>query len=279
LFNPSRGPRGFEMETWFTAARLTWSFVGRDPNIGGRSPNKPQTNLMCEYLLMSHPTLESIVFVLQSAMPIVLLAVLITFGVLLIRFRRPNRKGRVVRFMAALSLFCGCGIALSWAVPREYVARRELERAERYKQSSLINVGDRVPSFAIADTEGATFSTDDLRGKVLVINFFATWCGPCKLELPHLAKIYSDYQGYDNFKLVVIGRGETQETVREFRDKHQIAIPMAADFDEAVYKLFADGGSIPRTIVVSPTGTITYSKAEYYERDIPLIRKTIEQNL
>ena len=155
----------------------------------------------------------------------------------------------------------------------------KLERTERYNNSSLVTVGDRVPSFAIADTEGVEFSTDDLRGKVLVINFFATWCGPCKLELPHLAEIYSDYQSCENFKLIVIGRGETQEIVRGFRDKHQITMPMAADYDETVFEMFADGGSIPRTIVVSPTGAIVYSKAEYYERDVALIRKAIEQNL
>ena len=212
-------------------------------------------------------------------MPILLLAVVITLGVMVIRFRRLNRKGRVLRFLAALLLLCGCGLALSWAVPREYVARRELKRTERYNRSSLVTVGDRVPSFAIADTEGVEFSTDDLRGKVLVINFFATWCGPCKLELPHLAEIYSDYQSCDNFKLIVIGRGETQEIVRGFRDKHQITMPMAADYDETVFKMFADGGSIPRTIVVSPTGAIVYSKAEYYERDVALIREAIEQNL
>ena len=228
---------------------------------------------------MSHAALESIVFVLQTAMPFLLFAVVVTLGVLVVRFRRPHRKGRVFRFLSALILFCISGLTLSWAVPREYVARRELARADRYARTSLVTVGDRVPSFTISDTEGIEFSTDALRGKVLLINFFATWCGPCKLELPHLAEIYADYQGHENFKLIVIGRGETQEIVREFRDQQQITMPMAADSDEAVFNLFADGGTIPRTIVVSPTGVIVYSKAEYYERDVALIRKAIEQNL
>ena len=228
---------------------------------------------------MSHATLKSIVFVLQWAMPVLLLAVVVTLGLLVIRFRRPNRKGHVVRFSASVLLLCGCGFALSLLIPQEYVARRELERAERYQRSALVGIGDRVPAFAVADIEGREFSTDDLRGKVLVINFFATWCGPCKLELPHVAEIFSDYQSYDNFRLIVIGRGETQEVIREFCDKHQITVPMAADPDETIYNMFADGGSIPRTIVVSPTGTIAYSKAEFYERDIPLIRKIIMQNL
>jgi len=239
----------------------------------------PGTELDLEYLPLSHATLESIVIGLQSAMPVLLLAVVIAFGVMVIRFRRPNRKGHVVRFFVALLLFGASGVVLSWAVPREYVARRELERANRFAKTSLVTVGDRVPSFAIADTEGIVFSTDDLRGKVLLINFFATWCGPCKLELPHLVEIYSDVQDHDQFKMIVIGRGETLETVREYRDKHQITVPMAADSDEAVYDLFADGGAIPRTIVVSPTGAIVYCKAEFYDRDVALIRNAIRQNL
>ncbi len=251
--------------------KKTWILVDPPLNTG--------KNRLSEELLMSHSTLKSIIFLLQGAMPVLLLAVVITLGILVIRFRRSNRRGHVVRFSASVLLLGGCAVALSLAIPREYVARRELDRAERYKKSAIVGVADPVPSFEVADIDGREFSTDDLRGKVLVINFFATWCGPCKLELPHLAEVFSDYQSHQDFRLIVIGRGETQEVIREFRKKLQLAMPMAADPDQAIYQLFADGGSIPRTIVVSPTGTIAYAKEGFYERDISVIRKLIKRYL
>ena len=66
---------------------------------------------------------------------------------------------------------------------------------------------------------------------------------------------------------MVIGREETAETVRTFRQEHAFSFPMAADPGREVYSLFATE-SIPRTMVVSPEGQIVYSKAGFYESDI-----------
>ena len=227
---------------------------------------------------MTLTSLQTLIFVLQSAMPLLLLAVVITLGILAVRFRSPNRKKHALRLLAATVLLFGCGLALSWAIPQEYVARREQQRQADYEASSFVNVGEPVPSFTVTDTDGNQFSTHDLRGKVLLINFFATWCGPCKLELPHLDKMNADFQQDPNFASIVIGRGETDETVREFQSMNGLTMRMAADSDESVFAKFASD-TIPRTIVVSPTGSIVYSKAGFYDRDVNVIRRAIEDNL
>ncbi len=63
----------------------------------------------------------------------------------------------------------------------------------RLEADSLVHVGDPSPSFSLTDVEGHEFATDDLRGKVVLVNFFATWCGPCMVELPILQKMWDDH--------------------------------------------------------------------------------------
>ena len=129
-------------------------------------------------------TLQTMNFVLQWAMPLLLLIVVAACGVLVFRFRSPNRRRYACWFFIALALFAACGLALNWSVNQEYIARREKERAVAYAKSSFVNVGDAVPSFIVTDTDGVTFSTDELRGSVLLINFFRRGVAHVDLNSP-----------------------------------------------------------------------------------------------
>jgi thiol-disulfide isomerase/thioredoxin len=115
-------------------------------------------------------------------------------------------------------------------------------------------------------------------GKVVLINFFATWCGPCQLELPHIEKIWSDLKHEDGFQLVVIGREETPEAVRAFRQERGFSFPMAADPDRAIYSLFAKE-LIPRTLVISPKGQVVYSTAGFLETDLEELNAMLKEQL
>ncbi len=77
------------------------------------------------------------------------------------------------------------------------------------------NVGEIAPDFTLFDLDGNELSLSDFRGKVVFINFWATWCPPCRAEMPEIESIYQDYKDKD---VVVIGVDilETEELVREF---------------------------------------------------------------
>lgn len=141
-----------------------------------------------------------------------------------------------------------------------------------------MHVGDPAPDFSVATADGDRFSLKDAKGDVILINFFATWCGPCRLELPHLEHIWAEKKDNESFRLLVIGREESIESVREFRDKNGFSFPIAADPDRAVYSLFAKE-SIPRTLVVSPDGFVVYSNLGFDEDDFDELNAVLEAQL
>ena len=65
----------------------------------------------------------------------------------------------------------------------------------------------------------------EARGDVVLINFFATWCGPCRMELPHIQQIWEERKDNPRFRLLVIGREETMETVKQFCEENGFTLP------------------------------------------------------
>jgi hypothetical protein len=98
------------------------------------------------------------------------------------------------------------------------------------------------------------------------------------MELPHIDRIWSDLKNDNQFRMVVIGREETAETVRAYRQQHEFSFPIAADPEREIYSLFAKE-SIPRTIVVSPEGQVVYSNAGFHETDIEELKAVLKQQL
>jgi len=140
-------------------------------------------------------------------------------------------------------------------------------------------VGDQMPPISVTDTSGKTFSLADQRGKVVLINFWATWCGPCKFEIPRIEKeIWQKYQSSPNFTMVAIAREQTTQEIAAFPQANHFTFPIASDPKRSTYKLFADSG-IPRSYVVSPTGKILFQTVGYCPTDFDALKRTIEQTL
>jgi len=141
---------------------------------------------------------------------------------------------------------------------------------------TLTRIGQTAPDFEITTVDGQRVKLSDLRGKVVVLDLFATWCGPCLQELPRLEQeVWRVYQDKP-FGLLVIGREETADTLKAFRQEHGFTFPLAADPDRSVYARFADD-QIPRTYVIDPKGVIVYQCTGYVEWEfakmVEVIRK------
>lgn len=116
-------------------------------------------------------------------------------------------------------------------------------------------MGGEAPDFEVSLTNGESFRLSDCRGKVVLINIWATWCGPCVAEMPDLQQLAQDYAG----KAIIVGVncGEPEETVREFVEQNGYTYPIALDPDYLVSGMLYPTMSIPYTIVVDANGVIT----------------------
>ncbi len=139
-------------------------------------------------------------------------------------------------------------------------------------------VGQPMPSFKVIDTSGNSFSLADLKGKVVVVNFWATWCGPCTFEIPRLEKEVWQKHKSDNFAMVAIAREQSTPEIKAFREKQHFTYPIAPDPNRSIYSLFADSG-IPRTYVVGTDGIIVFQSEGYNPAEFDRMKNAVEQAL
>ncbi len=133
--------------------------------------------------------------------------------------------------------------------------------------------------FTLPGLDGETIATTQLRGKVVLVNFWASWCPPCLREMPDLQEYYLAHRG-EGFELIAVNYAEDALAVEEFVSGHQFAFPIALDLTGAVFDRQYLGNSLPTSFLIGPDGTLVKSwppgalTQEIMERDItPLLEE------
>jgi thiol-disulfide isomerase/thioredoxin len=123
--------------------------------------------------------------------------------------------------------------------------------------SSLVKwTGGRAPALKLADAEGREHALAEWRGKTVVINFWATWCEPCREEMPSLERLRKRLAGRP-FEIVAVNVGESPERVARFTREVPVTFPIIYDRDSATAKLWKVRG-YPTSYVLGPDGRIRY---------------------
>ena len=130
-----------------------------------------------------------------------------------------------------------------------------------------VDMGPQAPDFTLTTVDGQPVCLSGQRGRMVLINFFATWCGPCQQELPELERIWQEFRDQDGFAMLVIGRQESAETLQAFRAQRGFTFPLAADPNRMAFDGFA-GQGIPRTYLISRDGRILRECVGYRPQEI-----------
>lgn len=114
--------------------------------------------------------------------------------------------------------------------------------------------GQTAPVFALGDDRGRPVSLDTYRGQVVVMNLWASWCPPCRAEMPDLQRLSQAYRGR-GLTIVGVNEGESAQRARAFADALHIAFPIWIDDQQQYGRVYAALG-LPTTIVVGRDGKV-----------------------
>jgi len=119
-------------------------------------------------------------------------------------------------------------------------------------------IGNPAPDFQLHDIEGQTITLSNLRGSPVILNFWASWCGPCKHEMPFIQQIYEDWQS-EGVILLSINFRETYSVATQFMESNELSFPVLFDTDGTVGLDYKVSG-IPTTFFIDKGGSIQAQK-------------------
>ena len=145
----------------------------------------------------------------------------------------------------------------------------------------IVKIGQQVPDFGTTTTDGKTVKMADLKGKVLMLQFTASWCGVCRKEMPHIeADIWKKYKDNKNFALYGIDLDEPVEKVKEFAKQIPITYPLLLDPKGGIFYQFAEkGAGVTRNVIIDKTGKIVYMTRLYKEEEFAEMKSVIAELL
>lgn len=153
-----------------------------------------------------------------------------------------------------------------------------LDEAAQAAAATLVRAGDAAPDFTVSLFDGGSVRLSDLRGKTVLVNFWATWCPPCREELTRVqAELIDRFEGRD-FVFLPVSRGETRETVARFREQTGYRFPMGLDPEQTIYKMYATN-FIPRNFLVGPDGRVIVATTGYEPEEFDALVETIRKSL
>ena len=145
-----------------------------------------------------------------------------------------------------------------------------------WAESNILHSVEGQPlasEFELTDIDDNVHRLSDYRGKIVIVNFWATWCPPCRFELPSMEKLWQLVQKEDVIMLA-INVGEDADTIFTFTSDYPVTFPMLMDNDSSVTAKYPVQG-IPTTFIISPDGRIIYRAVGTREWDDKKLIKTI----
>ena len=190
-----------------------------------------------------------------------------------------KKRGSALTLSALLLVLIALVVAIIfWPVEATATDSSVPTAQQDIEATTLIHAGDVAPDFTVEMLDGSRVTLSALRGKVVLVNFWATWCPPCRQEMSHLQKDVIDRFAGKDFVVLPISRGEERKTVETFIQKMGYTFPIGLDGDQSIYKKYASN-YIPRSVVVGKDGKVVYVAVGYDEEIAKAIDNAIAEAL
>jgi peroxiredoxin len=150
-----------------------------------------------------------------------------------------------------------------------------------YENEYIVKVGDTAPDFTLELTDGSAFTLSEQRGKVVMLQFTAGWCGVCRKEMPFIERdIWQRHKDNSDFVLVGIDREETKEQIEAFIKKVGTTYPIAMDTNADVFASYALRNSgITRNVLIDKDGKIVMLTRLFNEEEFKSLVERIDKML
>jgi cytochrome c biogenesis protein CcmG, thiol:disulfide interchange protein DsbE len=140
---------------------------------------------------------------------------------------------------------------------------------------ALTSRGEQAPDFTLTTLDGSQeISLSELAGKVVYIDFWASWCGPCRKALPEVQALWNEYKG-ENFQMLGVNLDRKVEAGLKYVQSKNVSFPSVYDEGGSVSTSYGVR-SIPSMIIIGPDGKVAFSEVGFNPQRVPDIKKVIE---
>ena len=169
--------------------------------------------------------------------------------------------------------------AALWLILPAGAARAQLPAPELSHELTRLETPLPAPDFTLEDMDGEKRSLSDYRGKVIMLNFWATWCPPCRREIPSMQSIYKDL-GKSGFTVLAVNEFEDPDHVFAYTGQLNVfpTFPILFDRDSTVSQSYKVKG-LPTTVLIDKQGRIVYRAVGGRDFDHPEVRRIVNELL
>jgi cytochrome c biogenesis protein CcmG/thiol:disulfide interchange protein DsbE len=155
--------------------------------------------------------------------------------------KRSNRWGRIAVWVGLFLLLLIVGLMLA------------------KRQQGPVRIGSQVPDFSLVAFDGQNYTLSDLRGKVVLVNFWASWCKPCEQEAADLESTWRYYQPGGEVVFLGVDWTDTEPNAKEYLAKYDISYPNGPDLGTRISQAYRTTG-VPETYIIDKEGKLAYVK-------------------
>ena len=190
---------------------------------------------------------------------------------------RRKRKSNLTLILMLIAVLAIIAVLLFWN-PVTATATPMPQSEEQIDASTIAKDRTVAPDFTVEMFDGSKIKLSELRGKVVLVNFWATWCPPCREELTRVQKEIIDRFAGEEFVFLPISRGEELHTVAAFRKRMGYTFPMGLDPDQRIFRRYATN-YIPRNFLINREGKVVLASIGYDKGEFAHLIKAIEKTI